>query len=513
MNKLKRATGKEIKKQVDDKKSGVNVLMVYPDYPETFWSFKHAIKFISKKAVNPPLGLLTVAAMLPENWNKQIVDMNTSALRDRDIEWADYVFISAMAVQKKAVEKVINRCKKAGVKIVAGGPLFTAFHEDFADIDHFVLGEAEMTLPLFLEDLEKGNLKPVYASQEFPDLSTTPAPLWELINMKKYVSIDIQYSRGCPFNCDFCDITTLFGRKVRTKSKQQILTELDSIYSRGWRGNIFFVDDNFIGNKVKTKNEILPALTEWMDKKKHPFTFLTETSINLADDEELMIQMVRAGFDSVFIGIETPDDESLTECSKFQNKNRDLLECIKKIQKQGLEVSGGFIVGFDNDPPSIFKKQIEFIQDSGIITAMVGLLNAPRNTKLYRRLMKENRLLKDLSGDNTDFSINFIPKMGYEKLIQGYKKIIEGIYSAKPYYERVMNFLKEKKIIEGKTSRLRLNDIKALVRSIFILGIKDKNRLYYWKLFFWSLFKRPRLFPSAITFAIYGFHFRKVFNT
>jgi len=495
----------------------MKVVLVYPRYPDTFWSFKYALKFISKKASHPPLGLLTVAAMLPKDWEKKLIDMNVTALKDKDIEGADFVFISAMSIQKTSAKEVISKCRKMGINIVAGGPLFTAEYEEFDDVNYFVLNEAEITLPLFLEDLKKGCAKHIYASKEFPDIEKTPIPLWELINMKKYASMNLQYSRGCPFNCDFCDITNLFGHKVRTKSRDQMLAELESLYSRDWRGGVFFVDDNFIGNKEKLKKEILPAIIEWMETKRHPFSFFTEASINLSDDEQLMCLMVKAGFDMVFLGIETPNEESLAECNKFQNKNRDLAACIKKIQKSGLEVTGGFIVGFDSDPPSIFERQIEFIQKTGIVTAMVGLLNAPRGTRLYQNLVKENRLLNNISGDNTDFSMNFIPKMNYETLINGYKKIISGIYSPKPYYERVKRFLKEYKPLQKfhfhfGYIRFHFGYLGAFLKSIWFLGIKNKARFYYWKLFFWSLFRRPRLFPLAITYAIYGFHFRNVFK-
>jgi len=488
----------------------MKVILVYPRYPDTFWSFKYALKFISKKATHPPLGLLTVATMLPEEWEKKLVDMNVTTLREKDLEWADFVFVSAMSSQKASVKEVISKCKKMGIKIVAGGPLFTTGYEEFEDVDYFVLNEAEVTLPPFLEDLKNGCAKHIYTSKELPDIQKTPIPLWELVDMRKYASMNIQYSRGCPFNCEFCDIPVLYGNKVRTKSREQILAELESLYFQGWRDGVFFVDDNFIGNKRKLKKKILPAIIEWMEREKYPFSFNTEASIDLSDDEELMQLMVKAGFDSVFVGIETPNEESLAECNKLQNKNRDLVSCVRKIHKFGLQVQGGFIVGFDNDPPSIFKRLIAFIQESGIITAMVGLLNAPRGTKLYQRLVKEDRLLNDISGDNTDFSINFIPRMDYETLIKGYKKIVSRIYSPKHYYERVMRFLKEYNPLQEKAFHFHFNYLGAFFKSILLLGIKEKGRCYYWKLFFWSLFRRPRLFPLAITFSIYGFHFRKI---
>jgi radical SAM superfamily enzyme YgiQ (UPF0313 family) len=504
---------------IKEKEIDMNILLVYPKCPDTFWSFKHALRFISKKAINPPLGLLTVAALLPEEWEQKLIDLNVAPLREKDLEWADYVFLSAMVVQKDSVKDIITRCQQAGVKIVAGGPLFTAEYEDFQGIDHFVLNEAELTLPAFLADLETGQAQHLYTTQEFPDLTSTPIPRWELLDMKHYVSMNIQYSRGCPFQCEFCDITVLYGQKARTKRTDQIVAELESLYARGWRGSVFFVDDNFIGNKHAVKSEVLPALMAWMKRRNYPFTFSTEASINLADDEELMRLMVQAGFDDVFVGIETPDEESLAECAKIQNKHRDLMACVKKLQKFGLRVRGGFIVGFDHDTPSIFERQIEFIQKSGIITAMVGLLNAPRGTRLYKRIVKEQRLAQDFSGDNTDCSTNVIPKMGYDTLVNGYKRIISGIYAPQPYYARVKAYLKSYQPLEKIAFHLHFGHIRfhsgyvgALFKSIVLLGIKDKERVYFWKLFFWSLFRRPRLFAWAITYAIYGYHFRKVFE-
>jgi len=489
----------------------LKILMIYPQYPDTFWSFRHALNIISKKAAYPPLGLLTVAAMLPDDWQKRLVDMNVTSLTDKDIQWADYVFISAMVVQQDSLKEVITRCNKFGTKIVAGGPLFTTgSEEEFGGIDHFVLNEAEVTLPPFLQDLEKGCARHIYTSEQRPDISQTPIPMWSLINMKKYSSMSLQYSRGCPFNCEFCDIIILNGHKPRTKVKEQVVAELETLYRRGWRGGVFIVDDNFIGNRRKLKDETLPSIIKWAKERKHPFVLNTEASINLADDEELMRLMVKAGFSTVFVGIETPNEESLVECNKNQNRNRDLVASVKKIQNYGLEVQGGFIVGFDSDPLSIFKSQINFIQRSGIVTAMVGLLNAPRGTRLYQRLKQENRLLKGFSGDNTDCSINFIPKMNYETLINGYKHILNTIYSPKQYYERVKTLLREYKPQGVRKGKLYFYHIKAFIKSIWILGIREKGRRYYWKLFVSTLLKRPRSFPLSISLAVYGYHFRKV---
>ena len=493
----------------------MKILLVYPQYPDAFWSFKYALRFISKKAAFPPLGLLTVAAMLPEEWQKKLVDMNITTLTNEDIKWADYVFISAMIVQQESVKEVIARCGELHTKIVAGGPLFTTGYEqfDFGDVDHFVLGEAEDTLPLFLEDLQKECAQHIYESSEHPEITKTPVPLWELVDMGKYASMNVQYSRGCPFNCEFCDIIILNGHRPRTKDKSQLIAEFEALYGQGWRSSIFIVDDNFIGNKRKLKEETLPAMVEWSQKRKYPFRFFTEASINLADDEELMQLMTKAGFDTVFVGIETTNEESLVECSKVQNVNRDLVASVKKMQNYGLEVQGGFIVGFDSDPVSIFKSQINFIQKSGIVTAMVGLLNAPPGTRLYHRLKKENRLLPYGSGDNTDGTMNFIPKMNQETLITGYKNVVKTIYSAKPYYERIKTFLEEykpqkpRKAAEGK---IHFYEIKALIKSMWVLGVKEKGRRHYWGLFSSTLLRKPRLFPLFVTLTVYGFHFRKV---
>jgi radical SAM superfamily enzyme YgiQ (UPF0313 family) len=446
--------------------------------------------------------------MLPSEWEKRLVDLNVTNLTDEDMAWADYVFLSAMVVQRESARSVIHRCQMAGVKVVAGGPLFTMEHEQFPDVDHFVLNEAEETLQPFVRDLLQGRARRVYSSDQFPDIHQTPVPLWRLANLKHYDTIGIQFSRGCPFNCDFCNVTTLLGHRPRTKTAAQIIAELDSLYALGWRKSIFFVDDNFIGNKKQIKSEVLPALIEWR-KDKTGMSFSTEVSINLVDDPELLRLMVQAGFETVFVGIETPNEDSLAECSKNQNKGRDLVESVKQLQRAGLQVQGGFIVGFDNDSLSIFQQQIDFIQKSGIVTAMVGLLQAPLGTRLYERMQKEGRLVNEFSGDNADGSTNIIPRMGIELLREGYCEILNQIYAPKLYYERVRTFLRE---YQPPRIRIQLEPqyILALWRSIYQLGIRGVERIQYWRLFFWTLFRRPRLFPLAITFSIYGFHFRQV---
>ncbi len=486
----------------------LKILLVYPEFPDTFWSFKHALQFIHKKASTPPLGLLTVAAMLPASWEKHLVDLNIRKLTDQDLAWADIVFISAMVVQKASTIQVINRCKAAGLKVVAGGPLFTSEYEQFEDVDHFVLNEAETTLAPFLQDLEQGTAQRVYTSEEFPDLQQTPAPAWELADLKHYATMSIQYSRGCPFDCEFCNITSLFGHKPRVKTSGQILRELDALYQLGWREPVFFVDDNLIGNKRFLQEDLLPALIKWREGKKG-IPFNTEVSINLADDETLMNLMVKAGFDTVFVGVETPDNDSLAECNKKQNLHRDLVEDVKRMQRAGLQVQGGFIIGFDSDTPSIFQRQIDFIQASGIVTAMVGLLQAPIGTRLYQRLAGEGRLRGDTTGDNVDGTTNIVPKMNLEVLQKGYRSVINYLYAPKNYYTRVRTFLREYK---APKIRIPINSeyIRAFFRSVLRLGILGKERIQYWKLFVWTLLRKPQMFPLAITLAIYGYHFRQV---
>ncbi|MCX8043624.1 MAG: B12-binding domain-containing radical SAM protein [Desulfobacterota bacterium] len=486
----------------------MNVLLIYPRIPRTFWSFTYSLKFIKKKAASPPLGLLTVAAMLPREWNKRLVDLNVTNLTDSDLAWADLACISAMAVQRQSAEEVIQRCKAHSTTVVAGGPLFTTEHEKFGQVDHFILNEAELTLPLFLEDFAAGRPQRLYATENFADLTTTPVPLWELADMKQYAELSIQFSRGCPFDCEFCNITALLGRRPRIKTATQIIAELDHACGLGYRGSVFIVDDNFIGNKAYLKQELLPALIRWQEKKPG-MTFHTEASINLADDAELMQMMVAAGFDTVFIGIETPDTDSLIECSKLQNKNRDMVADVKKIQRAGLQVQGGFIVGFDHDGPSIFQRQIDFIQKSGIATAMVGLLQAIPGTRLYERLKQEGRLLGEVTGDNVDGTTNVLTRMNLDALRSGYRSMMEHLYAPRNYYTRVMNLLREYKPPVVSMSLTRMH-IMAFFRSVIRLGIVGRERLQYWKLLIWTALRRRKLLPVAITLAIYGFHFRKI---
>ena len=485
----------------------MNALLLYPEFPDTFWGFKHALKFIRKRASLPPLGLLTVAAMLPAEWEKRLIDVNVRPLREKDLAWADVVLISAMIAQRDSVARLVARCRAAGKIIVAGGPLFTVEPAQFPDIDHLVLNEAETTLPEFLRDFAQGRARRVYTSTRLPDLRETPAPLWELADLRRYASMSVQYSRGCPFECDFCSVTAMFGHQPRVKAAAQVIGELEGLWQRGWRGGVFFVDDNLIGNQRSLREDLLPALIRW-GRDRRGVTFFTEASINIADHEDLMRQMVAAAFDQVFVGIETPEEASLAECNKRQNRRRDLIADVKRIQRAGLQVQGGFIVGFDNDPPTIFQRQIDFIQKSGIVTAMVGLLQAVPGTKLHERLRQQGRLLGETTGDNVDGTTNFIPRMNREALRDGYRRLMGHLYAPGPYYRRIRTFLREyqpRRLSGGVT----LRNLEALARASLRLGVIGRERFHFWGLLAWTCFRRPTLMPMAVTLSIYGFHFRK----
>ncbi len=481
----------------------MNILLVSPKTPNTFWSFKHVLQFVAKKAAFPPLGLITVAAMLPREWPLKLVDLNVDRLDDRDLRWADCVLLSAMIVHQESVREVATRCAALGKKIVAGGPLFTTGHESFPEIPHFVLGEAEEVMPQLVADLCAGTLQRVYRAPRFPALDQTPVPRFDLLKLRNYVTMAAQFSRGCPYDCEFCDIIVMNGRVPRTKSPAQFIAELEALRRLGWKDMVFVVDDNFIGNKVRTK-ALLHAMIEWRERTRPAMGFLTEASINLADDAELRALMVEAGFRKVFVGIETPSVASLEECRKLQNSGRDLVAAVQTLQQSGLEVMGGFIVGFDSDTGDIFKQQFDFIQRSGVATAMVGLL-----TRLYQRLQREGRLLAESTGNNTAAALNFRPRLNREMLENGYRELMRRLYEPRNYYSRIRVFLKNHR---GKGERLRLSwrDVEAFVKSFWLLGVWHRGRWSYWWFVVGTMLRRPRQFRVAIELAIIGHHFRRV---
>ena len=486
----------------------MKILLISPQTPDTFWSFKHALRFVSKKASFPPLGLLTMAAMLPADWELRLVDMNVEELTDAELRRADLVMISAMIVHRQSVRNILARCAAGGKTVIAGGPLFTTAHEAFPEIQHFVLGEAEELMPRVVDDLRHHCLQPVYRAARWPDLAQTPVPRWDLIDLRNYVTMSVQFSRGCPFNCEFCDIIVMNGRVPRTKSPAQLVNELEALRRRGWQDMVFIVDDNFIGDKRRTR-ALLREMIAWRNRTQAKMGFLTEASVNLADDAELCDLMVEAGFRKVFVGIETPSAESLQECRKIQNCGRDLVQTVRTLQQRGLEVMGGFIVGFDHDPSDIFRRQFEFIQRSAVVTAMVGLLTALPQTRLYNRLRMEGRLEVESSGNNTDGALNFKPKLNREFLQSGYRNLMQKLYEPKTYYQRARTFLQ---IHRPSAPRLRLSraDVLALMKSFWLLGVWYRGRFAYWRFFCSTLLRRPGQFRRAIEFAIIGHHFRRV---
>jgi len=486
----------------------MKILLLSPQTPDTFWSFKHVLRFVSKRAAFPPLGLLTVAAMLPREWDLQVVDLNVERLKENDLRSADYVMLSAMIVHQESVRNVVARCAALGKPVIAGGPLFTTGHENFPEIQHFVLGEAEEIMPQLVEDIRNSSLKRVYKASRWPSLEQSPVPRWDLVDLRHYVTMAVQFSRGCPFDCEFCDIIVMNGRVPRTKAPAQLVAELEALRQHGWKEMVFVVDDNFIGDKRRTR-ALLRELIAWRRRTRPSMGFLTEASVNLAEDAQLCSLMVEAGFMKVFVGIETPSAEALEECRKLQNRGRDLVAAVCTLQQRGLEVMGGFIVGFDSDQTDIFKRQFEFIQRSGVVTAMVGLLTALPQTRLWQRLKLEGRLEAASSGNNTQAELNFKPRLNREFLQAGYRDLMKKLYEPKAYYQRVRTFLKNHRP-SGPKLGLSWPDFKAFLKSFWLLGIWYRGRVAYWRLFWSTLLRRPRHFRRAIEFAIVGYHFRRV---
>jgi radical SAM superfamily enzyme YgiQ (UPF0313 family) len=488
----------------------VRALLINPEFPDTYWSFRHALSFDGKRSAYPPLGLLTVSALLPRTWERRLVDLEVRRLKGSDIEWADIIFVTAMLVQQESLRRVVARCKARGKRVVLGGPYVSTSAENLPEADHIFIGEAETTLPQFVKDLERGEAKRFYQAAERPPLSTTPVADFKLAELKRYAAMSVQYSRGCPFQCEFCDIIEIYGRVPRTKSNQQMLAEFDELLRLGWRGTVFVVDDNFIGNKRNVKR-LVPELADWQERNGHPFSLLTEASVNLAEDGELLSGMRRAGFRRVFLGIETPVEESLKEAQKTQNTRRSLLDSVKKIQSYGMEVMGGFIVGFDHDPEDIFDRQINFIRESAIPLAMVGLLTALPDTQLWRRLKREGRLIGESCGNNTSDSLNFVPKMDPTRLVEGYRSILQTIYNSGEYYERALECLKR---VSGGGPEQNyyslMNGLLAFTRIVLKLGLLDRERREFWRFFHRCITEHREDFAHSMRLAAMGYHFRKL---
>lgn len=487
----------------------MNILLIQPKFPVTYWGGQYSIGLIGKRAFMPPLGLLTVAALCPRDWNMRLVDLNAEELPENDLDWADLVLMSGMAIQHSSMMEAIAKCKKHGVRVAVGGPHATSSPEKFDAVDHLILDEGEITFTAFLNDLRNGTPERVYtANGEKPDVTETPIPRFDLLKVNDYSHMCIQFSRGCPFACEFCDITTLYGKKPRTKTAEQITAELQAIYDLGYRGELFLVDDNFIGNKKNVKLA-LPKVIEWMKQHNYPFWLYTEASINLADDDELLEMMCDAGFVSVFIGIESPSMESLRETSKFQNLAGNLMSKVHKIQACGLEVMAGFIVGFDSDTNDIFDRQIEFITAARIPMAMVGPLQAMPNTQLWDRLKKEGRLKADFEGDTFGFC-NFETKLPALTLATGYKKVLATLYSPEGYFGRLKALISAMRPGRESIGRLSLSMkckyMILIARALTYLLFAHEERAHYWDFLMWTCKHRPDKLLFAFSRSIIGNH-------
>ena len=490
-----------------------NALLVYPEHPPTFWGAEYALEMSGVNATFPPLGLLTIAAMFPPDYTLRVVDMNVSTLRDADLAWADLVFTSTILTQHASLCAVVERCNRSGVPVVAGGPHPTTFHEDIPGVDHFVLGEVEEIFREFLRDLEEGTAKAIYRETRKPDVTRTPVPRFDLIDVKNYATMSVQFSRGCPFDCEFCDIIKLYGRVPRTKAPEQIVAELDSLYRLGWRGPVFMVDDNFIGNK-RDAMKLLPSIAAWQKSKGYPFTLTTEASANLALMDELMDAMIEAGFHSVFVGIETPNPEALLKTKKSQNtsKNQEnfLFSAVRKIQRRGMQIQGGFILGLDGDDERVFDAQIEFIQETGIPMAPVYLLTAVKGTDMYERLKSENRLLETPIGTSA-MNLNFKTEMRYETLIEGYKRVVATLYdpTLENYFKRCLTLFQHLKPVPHLRKPVSKDKTFAALMGV-------RRRLSARQLPSYSKFvgrvsrDYPRMLPEAIYLAAMGHHFERI---
>ena len=490
-----------------------NALLVYPEQPPSYWGANFAVKMLSIKAVFPPLGLLTVAAMFPPKYNLRVVDMNVAPLEESDLEWADLVFTSTMIVQRDSLQTVIDRCNRVGIPVVAGGAHPTTYHEEIDGVDHFVLDEVEEIFPEFLRDLENGTAKAIYREPRKPDVTQTPVPRFDLIDMKNYHSMCVQFSRGCPFDCEFCDITKLYGRVARTKTPNQMVNEFETLYQLGWRGHLFLVDDNFIGNKREAL-KLLLVIAEWQKSRGYPFTLFTEASVNLVRMDDLMDAMIEAGFNSVFLGIETPNPKALIKMKKPQNismrKENYLFNSVRKIQQKGMQVMGGFILGLDEDDEGVFGAQIDFIQETGIPMALIGLLSALKGTDLYMRLEAENRLLEVPIG-TTSMALNFKPEMDSRTLFDGYRRVTTTIYdpTLENYFKRCLTLLEHLKPIPYLLKPMSQNALYAT-----IMGVRRKlsaNQVPAYMKFIAKVSKdHPRMLPEAIRLSALGYHFEKI---
>jgi len=491
----------------------IKALMVWPKIPTSFWTFTGMIRFLPEKAVMPPLGLITVAALCPKEWTVRLIDQAVEDLRDADILWADLVMVGAMRVQKEGFEEVLDRARRLGRRTIVGGPYASSEPDEVLKLaDHVVVGEPDEVFHHIAKDLEDGTAKRLYRIEEKPDVTRTPGARFELLKTDLYASMSIQFSRGCPFQCEFCDIIVLYGRKPRTKRPQQILAELDALLSLGWKKQVFIVDDNFIGNH-KLALELALELGKWQRAHGSPLMFYTQASLDLARHPALIEAMVKANFFYVFLGIESPSKESLVEAKKLQNLALDPMDSVQLLQRSGLWVTGGFILGFDSDTEDIFEQQILFIERAAIPWAMTNFLHAVPGTALFDRMKKEGRLLESSVHNSDSTPPNFRTALPFAVLLRGFQKIIASIYDPRKFYERAWRSLRnwESRNCQRPAHQPTLgNIIKIVLRSIWHQGLRSSYRGAYWKYFFQNIARysmnRTKLWLGA-TILISGHHF------
>lgn len=486
-------------------------LLVYPRFPKTFWSYEKILELVNRKVLLPPLGLVTVAAILPQDWDFRLVDCNIRPVTDEEWEWADIVIFSAMIVQKDDLIDLIREAKARGKRVAVGGPYPTSIPQDMRDagVDYLVLDEGEITLPLFVEALERGDVSGEFtANGEKPAVTETPIPRYDLLDMDAYDSMSIQFSRGCPFQCEFCDIIVLYGRKPRTKTPTQLIAELQSLYDLGWRGGVFMVDDNFIGNKRNVKL-LLRELKVWQAEHGYPFRFDTEASLDLAEDDELIDLMLECNFAAVFMGIETPDEDSLQLTKKYQNMRSPLLASIDKVTRSGLRVIAGFIIGFDGEKPGAGQRIVEFAEITGIPTTTFAMLQALPHTALWHRLEKEGRLREKDGNINQTTLMNFVPTRPVEDIAQEYIDAFRQLYEPEQYLDRVYRYF-----LKLGAPRVRPAFkfpewvvVRALLLVCWRQGFKRKTRWKFWHHFFNMLIKNPAVVEQYVTVCAHNEHF------
>jgi radical SAM superfamily enzyme YgiQ (UPF0313 family) len=498
-------------------KEPVNCLIVQSKFSEySFWNYQEVCDIVGAKYPAAPLGLLTVAALLPQQWTFKLVDENVEPLLDEHIQWADIVCTGGMLPQQKSLLNLIDRAHSLNCPVVVGGADPSSQPDLYKNADFLVLGEGEVTIPMFLESLKNGAEKGIYKSEEKADMAFAVVPRYDLIRFRDYIMIGVQFIRGCPFGCEFCDIVELFGHIPRFKSSNQIIKELQYLYDLGYRGHVDFVDDNFIGNKKKVK-ELLLEIRKWTVEHKYPFYFTTEASVNLADDHQLLQLMKDVDFRYVFLGIETPENETLAKNHKIQNVDKSVTDAVKTIMSYGIVCNGGFIIGFDSDSLNIADNMISCIQDSGICMAMLGLLYGLPNTQLTKRLKAEGRLfhntskeIGDLDIDQSTSGLNFETKIPRIDIIRNYVRVLEHIYEPANYYKRVIyNGLCLKTAYKHTPDFItQLHFLRSFLRVCKVAGFNKMTGWLYWKMFFTILFRNPKSIEPAVNLAAMFIHFR-----